>query len=465
MAGSQGAAERLAEFAVELRYGGLPPGAQAAVKTHLLDTLGVALAAREVASSRSLTQVASRWGGRPDATVWTDGRRLPSPAAALVNGTLCHTLEFDDTHLESITHPSACVVPAALAVAEEEAADGERLLASIVAGYEVTARIGLAAAGAFHRHGFHATPLCGAFGATAAAGSLIGLDIGQMIDAFGIVASQAAGIQAFLDDGAWTKRIHAGWAAHSGIVAAQLARAGCAGPRHVFENRYGFLASHAGPDGCDERRIVDGLGQRWETTAIAVKPYPCCHFNQSCIDAALWLREEHQIRPEDIDEIEASVPARMLPVVCEPSRLKAFPTTPFGALFSLPFCVAFALVRGALGVGDVNERTIHDTQIRKVAARVRCAALETSSFPDAYPGRVRARLVDGRTMEREERINRGHPQRPLSREDVLAKFKSVAARGLPLEQIDAIALAVDRSENSTAAALMNTIAGACAEVS
>jgi 2-methylcitrate dehydratase PrpD len=457
---SQGVAIRLAEFALSLRYRDLPPGVGAAVKTHLLDTIGVAIAARGLPSSRHVTEVASRWGGTPEATVWADGTRLPSHAVALVNGTLSHSLDFDDTHLASITHPSACVVPAALAVAESQAADGPALLTSIVAGYEVTTRIGLAADGAFHKRGFHATPLCGAFGAAAAAGVLAGLDVDQMVSAFGIVASQAAGIQAFVDEGAWTKRIHAGWAAHCAVVAAQLAQAGFAGPRHALENRYGFFASHAAPDAFDVHRVVDGLRMRWETEAIALKPYPCCHFNHSCMDAALRLQEEHGFSAGDIAEIEASVPGSMLPVVCQPPDVKAAPPTPYGALFSLPFCVAFALVRGSLGVDDVNEATIHDNGILDVAARVRCRPLASSAFPGAYPGRVRVRLRNGRTMERVERVNRGHPDNPLSRAEVMAKFRNAAARAASPAQVEAMIVAVDRSDTDTAAALVSAIAGA-----
>jgi 2-methylcitrate dehydratase PrpD len=460
MAHDDATSVRLAEFALGLRDGGLPGAVRAAAKAHLLDTIGVAIGARPLASSRQVAEVATRWGGAAEATVWSGGDRLPAPAAAFVNGTLAHSLDFDDTHLASITHPSACVVPAALAAAELAGADGRQLLAAIVAGYEITARVGLAAAGAFHARGFHATPLCGAFGAAAAAGSLAGLSVEELVSAFGIVASQAAGIQAFVDEGAWTKRLHAGWAAHSALVAVQLARAGFAGPRRALENRYGFFASHAGQGAFDRDRVADGLGARWETEAIALKPYPCCHFNHACMDAALGLMTEHRFAVDDVAGVEVSVPAPVIPVVCQPREVKAAPPTPYGALFSLPFCVAFVLVRGALGVDDMDEHTIRDPRILALAARVDCRALATSPFPATYPGAVRVRLRDGRILEREEPINRGHADHPLSAPEVLAKFRKVAAHGAPGERIEAIAHAIDLIELGPVTALADALTGA-----
>jgi 2-methylcitrate dehydratase PrpD len=178
------------------------------------------------------------------------------------------------------------------------------------------------------------------------------------------------------------------------------------------------------------------------------------------MDAALRLQEEHGFVAADIEEIEASVPAPVFPIVCKPLPLKAAPPTPYGALFSLPFCVAFVIVHGSFGVGDVNETTIRDRRILDVGARVRCQPLAASSFPAAYPGRIRVRLRNGRTIEGQELVNRGHPDNPLRRADVIAKFRAAASQGAPRERLSAIMMAVDRIERGPIDALTGPLAGA-----
>jgi 2-methylcitrate dehydratase PrpD len=386
------------------------------------------------------------WGGAPEATVFTKAERLPAPNAALANGILAHTLDFDDTHTASITHPSACVVPAAVAAAEAAESSGTTLITSLVAGYEVTARIGLAASGAFHKRGFHGTPLCGAFGATAAAGKIYGLTVRELSHAFGIVGSQAAGIQAFLDDGSWTKRFHAGWAAHSGIMAAQLARAGFVGPTGVLENRFGFLSTHLGPTNFDASLLVEGLGVKWETLDLAIKPYPCCHFIHAFIDAGLHLRKVHGIAAVDIDSVEALVPEAEVPIVCEPMAVKMAPPTRFAALFSLPYCLAVALTRGHIGLDDFGEDEIRDPTIARLARRVSYGTVEAPRFPSVFPGTVRVHLRNGSTFERAEPVNRGHAENPLTSAEVRAKFTAVAGRALSSEGVGLLIAAVDRLE-------------------
>jgi 2-methylcitrate dehydratase PrpD len=225
----------------------------------------------------------------------THGDVLPLTSAVLANASFVHGLDFDDTHTESITHASACVVPAALAAGEKQHADGKSVLTAAVAGYETMTRIGLASPGGFHKHGYHATPICGTFAAGVIAGKLMGLSKEALTNLLGICGSQAAGLQAFLDDGSWTKRLHAGWAAHSGVVAAQLALRGFIGPKTVIEGRYGLLASHFGPGEFDSERILHNLGEVWESNRISLKPYPVCHFSHASMDSARALVKEHHI--------------------------------------------------------------------------------------------------------------------------------------------------------------------------
>ncbi|MFQ5915533.1 MAG: MmgE/PrpD family protein, partial [Nitrospinota bacterium] len=289
--------DRLAAFAAGTTLQEIPLEVRGKAKLHILDALGIGLAAAELDFARAVAGMVREWGGKEEGTVLRYGDRLPAPHAALANGSFIHGLDFDDTHSASITHGSACVVPAALAAAEAAGADGRSLLAAAVVGYEVTARVGGAAPGGFHARGFHATPLCGAFGAAAAGGRLLGLAPPALADALGIVGSQAAGLQEFLDDGSSVKRLHPGWAAHAGLAAAELAGRGFSGARRVLEGRFGLYAAHVEGGRFSEEALVGELGRRWETLAISFKPYPCCHFNHAAMDAARAIARERALEP------------------------------------------------------------------------------------------------------------------------------------------------------------------------
>lgn len=432
------AAEQLAGFALGLEFEHIPSDVVAKVRWHLLDTIGVALAGAEQPSATAVREMLVRRGGKPQAQVWGWGFRLPASSAAMANGVAAHSLDFDDTHLPSITHLSGCILPAVLSVAEAMNADGRAALTALVAGYEVGARVGLAAAGGFHARGFHATPLCGAFGATAAAARLLNLDAATMTHAIGIVGSQASGIQAFLNDGSWTKHLHAGWAAHAGVTAAELAGEGFKGPAAVLEGRFGFLSTHLGSEGFDPDRLVSGLGETWETRALCIKPYPCCHFNHAAVHAALRLRAAHTLAPDEIVSVEAIVPTAVVPIVCEPRAVKLAPPTPHSALFSLPFCVAFALIHGHLGLGDFTEQSIVDKRVLALAGAVDCRGSDGTAFPQVYPGAVRVHLRDGRCVEWHEGVNPGHADAPLPVEQVHQKFRSLATRVLSAEAVEAV---------------------------
>ena len=445
--------DRLARFAAGLRFEDIPSQVAGKAKLHLLDALGIGLAAQREPYARAITALVREWGGSPQAALWGREDHLPAAHAALANGSYVHGLDFDDTHTGSITHVSACVVPSALAAGEAAGAAGKEILAAMVVGYEVTARVGGAAPGGFHAKGYHATPICGAFGAAAAAGRLLGLDAGQIANALGTVGSQASGIQEFLDDGSWAKRLHPGWAAHAGITAAQLARHGFLGPRKVFEGRFGLYATHLKEPAFDAEALAGGLGERWETLRISFKPYPCCHFNHAAMDAARKLVQELGARPGEIEEIEAIVPEPGLHITGEPIEHKRRPNTPYAALFSLPYCVAVSVLRGRAALEDFEEDQLGDPAILALAAKVRCTGVASARFPQYLHGAARVRLTGGRTAEREEPVNWGNPENPMRREDVEAKFRRNASRALPPEKIEAAVGAVmglDRAPDASA---------------
>lgn len=436
------AAERLAAFTTGLGYEAIPPDVVEAAKLHLLDTLGCGLAAHALDVATAARAAAAEMGGTPEATVIGLGRRLPAAQAALANAMLCHGLDFDDTHADAICHVSVVVGPAALAVAEARLARGRDVVAALVGGSEVVARLGMAAAGAFHRRGFHPTGVCGVFGATAAAARLQGLDIGTVTRALGVAGSFASGLLAFLEDGSPTKPIHPGWAAHGAIMATRLAAHGATGPVAVLEGRYGLYDAFVGQaDLALERELAD-LGTRWETRRIAVKPYPACHYVHGVLGAAERAIGGQALAPDEITEVVVIVPAASVPIVLEPAAAKRAPRTEYEGKFSLPYSTAAMLVRGAVGVETYTEKAIGDPAVLEVARRVRYETLAYPTAGRAFPGGIRIRLRDGRTLEADCPHQKGAPENPLSPAAVLAKFRRNAGIALPPSAVAALETAV-----------------------
>lgn len=422
------ASQTLAEFTARLEFPQLPPEVVAKVKLHVLDFLGVAVAGSVWDFGAAVRSVAAAMGGDPVCTVIGSSDRMPAVWAALANGTFGHGLDFDDTHTESVVHVSASVVPAALAASEERGASGRDFLLAVALGMEANIRIGLVARGGFHDRGFHPTGVCGTFAAALIAGKVAGLSATQLADALGLANSQAAGSLEFLTDGSWAKRMHGGWAAHSGLVAARLAAAGFSGPRGALDGRFGLYHSHLGPTGWDLTRLTAGLGERWELLNTGLKPYPCCHYNHAFADCAAILRARHGIDADAVERVVCRIAKREVPIVCEPESTKKQPQNDYDAKFSLPYAIASILVRGHLDLDDFTADTIRDATVVSLAQRVVYEDDPDSDFPARFPGCVRIHLRDGRVVEHREPINRGSAENPLSDEDVRVKFRGNAAR-------------------------------------
>lgn len=432
--------QRLAQLADRTRAQGLPEGLRDDVARRVLDLLGNSLAATGQTSATAVTAVVRGWGGPQDATAVGTGLRVPAAAAALVNGTLAHSLDFDDTHLPSVLHPSSSVVPAALAAGEAAGASGAAVLDAAGVGIEVAVRLGMGgydrAAGAseFFERGQHATSICGAVGAAVAAATVGGLDVDQIAHAAGIAASMGSGLLEANRTGGTVKRVHCGWAAHGGVVAADLARHGLTGPPTVVEGRFGFLHAFCG-ERADVEAVVDGLGDTWELPGIFFKPYPCNHFTHAGIDAALQLRASG-LRPEDVAGIELGAPTSVLRTIGEPAQEKARPRSGYHAAFSGPYTVAAALTGGGgLGVfhEDFTDEAAADPERLRLAALVRCVpdARCDEIFPRQFPAVLRVTTRDGGRQEVRVDANRGGPQAPLSSEELAEKFRLNAARVLP----------------------------------
>jgi 2-methylcitrate dehydratase PrpD len=433
-------ARRLAEFTTSLEFERLPPEVVASVRVRTLDVLGIALAASTGDSAPSVMGALEGWAAAGDCTVLGGKRTATAPLAVLANGTLAHSLDFDDTHAVSITHASAVVVPVALALGEAGGLDGRAVLTAAVAGYEAITRLGMAAPGAFHARGWHATATCGPFAAALVAGRLEGLDTDRLTAALGIAGSFAGGVMEYLQDGSWVKRVHPGWAGHAGTVAAALARGGFTGPATILEGRFGFYRALL--DREPDTAPFATLGRDWETPAIGFKPYPCCHLVHAYVDCALELRRDHAIGPESIETIECRVPAGEIPIVCEPRAAKVLPRTSYDAQFSLPFAVASAMLDGRVGLDTFSPERLREPRRLDLAERVTHVIDPNSPFPRGFPGWVRVQLRDGRMLEARAPDGRGSLARPLPEEAIVEKFRDNAGRALPSARVREIERAV-----------------------
>jgi 2-methylcitrate dehydratase PrpD len=426
--------QTLAGFATGLTYAALPDEVQKMAKLRLLDTVGVCLASRELEYAKAMLDFTTEQGGPPEAQAYGSARRLPASWAALYNGSLAHGHDYDDTHSKSIVHIGGAVVPTALALAEKLGRGGREVLAAVVAGYEVAARIGMAASKGFHSQGFHPTGVCGAFSASAVASKLAGLAPAQMAHAFGIAGSQASGSMEFLAEGAWTKRMHPGWAAHAGVVAAGLAQRGYTGPQRIFEGRYSLYNLYANSVKADLALATARLGEEWEILNTDYKPYPCGHISHPYMDCALKLRREHGVKPQDVESIELCVPTAAVAILCEPAADKRRPANSYAARFSLPYAVGAVLVWGKAGIEEFSEARIGDPAVLALCERTRYVVDDTLPFPQSFPGRLFMTLKDGRRLEARLDASRGSRENPMSDEDVYAKFEANAVRALPAAQ-------------------------------
>lgn len=448
MSGDLTLAERLADFATGTGYGDLPDEVVDSVKMRLLDTLGIALAAAPLETSRASRRWAFGQGGDGGASAVGVPRRLPANLAAFVNGVLAHSLDYDDTHLPSVLHPSASVIPAALAAAEKYGADGKTLIRAIAIGLETCVRIGMAgydeSAGnsTFFEHGQHATSICGAMGGAVAAALIV--PGSSPVHSLGVAASMASGIIEANRTGGTVKRIHCGWAAHSAVSAAELVAFGLTGPPTVLEGRFGFFEAWL-HGRFDPTAITSGLGETWAVPGIFFKPYPANHFTHAAVDAGIALREAG-VRPDQIESITLGVPAPNLRTIGEPIEVKRRPETGYMAQFSGPYAVAVGLLGGG-GLGasleDYTDELATDPQRRALMDKVAVVADDrcTAIFPRQFPAVLTARLTDGRQVVTEVLQTRGGPQRPLSLEELTTKFRQNASRTLTEDQTEALARA------------------------
>lgn len=419
--------ERLADWQLARRQAGFAAADIEAARLLVLDWLGSALAGLGTDTGRIFLEYARlQPAGKVTLLGLTEGRSVE--VAALCNGALSHIVEMDDVERQSVTHPGAVVVPAALAVAERVGASGLDLLAAVVAGYEVMARVG-SAVGAEHYYHFHNTSTCGVFGAAAAAGWLLGLDRERLVWALGNAGTQASGLWQFNDEGALTKPLHPGRAAANGVLAATLSRLGLSGARKILEGERGFFAGLA-PRG-DPLQVVAHLGEPDQPLCvqrISIKPHASCRHTHAAIDAALVLRAllplDAAIAAVQVNTYKAAV------TLCD----KPDPRTLADAKFSLQFCVATALARGQVGqvgLAEFSDATLADNAVRALLPRMDVAVdpAREAAYPGCWSAAVCVTLADGRTFQIAQERPKGDPENPLTAPELEAKFRGLAASG------------------------------------
>jgi 2-methylcitrate dehydratase PrpD len=418
-------AETLAERIVTLKPGSLPAATRRKCEDLLIDVVGLCVTARNE------DYIGSALAGCDDdgpCTAIGHARTLTAAGAAFVNGTAAHGEDFDDTFEGGPVHAGAVIVPAVLAACERHNPDGRTALIGIAVGTEVLCRLSLVLPKAVHKAGFHPTAVFGAMGAAAGVGAALGLNARQIVDAFGIAGSMAGGIIEYLAEGAWTKRLHAGWAAQSGIRAALLARGGFVGPRTVFEGVHGLFHGFAHTTKGDYDALTGDFGTRWVTDTLAFKPYPCGTMAQPYIDCARRLAARG-IRAEEIAEIVCEVAEGTVHRLWEPLADKQRPRNGYAAKFASPYLLATGFVHGGVGLGAFTESAISDPRVLALAAKVKFAIDPDNPYPNNYTGHIRAIMRDGSVVEERQPYLRGGAQEPLTRQDVMDKFALNARHG------------------------------------
>ena len=420
----------LIEAVSEVGYDDLAEGDLAAVRTLLLDHLGVAANGSTTDSAVCFRRTLERVGYSAPATapVVGAGRSAPAVQAAMANAVAGHSIEYDDVHNASSSHPGVVIFPAVMAAAALAGAGERELVRGAAIGYEVMCRAGRAADPPAHygRH-FHPTGTIGALGAAAAAGAVLGLGPDGLVSAVGIAGSMASGSMQFLIDGAWTKRLHPALAARSGVEAALLAADGYRGTEDGIAGQRGFLAAYSG--GSRPDRLLEGWGE-WplEVAATSVKAHTCCRYNQGPIDTLLAIRSAHDLAGDEVEDVLIGVPSVAVDIVAEPVGAKRRPRSVVDAQFSLHYGAAVALARGRAGLAEYREDALNDKDVLELADRVRYEV--DPEIDRVYPERWRAWArvaVSGDSFYAETDEPKGDPGNPLTPAEIRAKFDSLAA--------------------------------------
>ncbi|HZO46262.1 MAG TPA: MmgE/PrpD family protein [Xanthobacteraceae bacterium] len=410
-------AEHLANTVVSLDAGKLPAGVRRTCEDLLVDVAGLCVTVRDADYIKASL---AGWEDDGPCTAIGHARTMTAAGAAFVNGTAAHGEDFDDTFEGGPVHAGAVIVPAVLAACERHNPDGRAALLGIATGVEIMCRLSMVAPMKAHKAGFHPTAIYGAMGAAAGVGVALGLNKKQIVDALGVVGSMASGIIEYLAEGAWTKRMHAGWAAQSGMRAALLARAGFYGPRTVFEGVHGLFHGFANTLDGNYDEVLGDFGRRWVTETIAFKPYPCGTMTHPYIDCARRLAAK--VKASDIKTMVCDVGEGTVHRLWEPLAAKQTPANGYAGKFSSPYCIAAGFVRGNVGLGDFTDEAVRDAAVVVLAQKVSFRIDPQNPYPRAFTGHIKATLNDGSVIEEHQPHFRGGAKEPLTQADIEEKF-------------------------------------------
>ncbi len=431
-----GITQELAKYCSGLRYHQLPEEVIDRVKYFFLDFIGVACrGSREDSSQRMYRFVKETDQGAKKGVIIGTKEKAPYLYAALANGTSSHAIEMDDVHNEASLHPGVVVFPAVLATGEMLGATGRSFIEATVLGYEVMIRLGMALGPEnSYRRGFHPTGTCGIFGSSVAASKMLGLQEERMVSAMGIAGSQAAGSMEYLAQGAWTKRFHPGWAAHSGMIAAKLAQKGFQGPTSIIEGRDGFL--HAYSNGADPSKVLKGIGSGFEILRTSVKPHACCRYMQPPIDAILKIVRENDLPPDQVEKVKLGILRAGIPLIADPIENKYRPQSVVDAQFSMPFGAAVALLYRKAGLEEFQLPNIRSEKVKQMMRCVECIEdpdLE-KTFPRQWSGTAEIFTKEGKRYFTKIKYPKGDPENPVSWEEMIEKFYNLSSRFITKER-------------------------------
>jgi 2-methylcitrate dehydratase PrpD len=433
----------LARNIVDTEFNNLPDEAVRVAKKFIVDSIGVAIAGSGTDGNAEVINLVREWGGKEESSVWVYGFKGPSPEAAFANSLLIHSPDFDDTDDRTATHTCVTALPAAMAIAEKMGKSGKDVITAFVLGVDLSCRLAFAS-NLFH--GWHNTTTVGVFGAAAAAGKILGLDVDQMVNALGIAYSQASGNRQGRHDGALTKRLQPPFATRAGVTSALLAQRGISGAQNVFQGEWGFFRLYHDysvgyePDKWAEA-LKDGLGTRFEVVQLGAKPYPCVRASHAPIAGAIAVATQYAIRTEEIAEVTIGTNERVISTAGGPFVIRTNPEV--DAQFSIPYLVAVALTRKKVGLDDFQEEVIKNREIGELAAKVKVVVDPEfeGSRSTMGPIKIRVRMKDGKEYSHREELAKGHPRNQMSEAEFAEKFRDCtkrSARPIPQKNIDEV---------------------------
>ena len=413
-------AEEFSSWSKNLKVKDIPEKTQFTLKFLLKDICGIILSARNEDYVKSLVET---YKGSGSLISLGHSERFDLFSSAIIAGTAAHGEDFDDTFEGNPMHVGATMIPAMLSAAQKFNLDGDQILKGLAVGSELICRLALVAPTAMHKQSFHPTAVCGTFGVAAGLSSVLDLSEKQMVSALGIAGSFTSGIIEYLAEGSWTKRVHPGWSANSGMNATLIAKSGFYGPRTVFEGKHGFFEAFALKEiERDYSHLTDELGKRWENQNLAFKPFACGTMAQPFVDCAIKIRKKIK-NLDEISSITAKVGEGTVHRLWEPLKEKRQPSTPYSAKFSVPYCVAVGFVRGDAGLNEFNEKSINDKEILSLASKVNYEIDPNNEYPKNYTGTLICKTSENEFNEHQSCF-RGGIREPLTKDDIDKKYNA-----------------------------------------